>query len=158
MVYGPPVAINQTVFTPVGTPVTFNILAGDSVPNGFSNLVLTAITTPFPGTLDCRGPAGGFTHNCTYSPPTGSFLGVVSATYKIYEEGSTLSSTATVTILVGAVWVDKSVTVPFETPTVINELASDRLFGTLAAVTVPGLARMATQSSALTPSARYSSG
>ena len=97
----PPVAGDDSATTPAGTPVTINVAANDTDPNG--NLNPATATTTCTG---CTTPTNGsLTNNAngtfTYTPTTG-FTGTDSFTYQICD---TLNAcdTATVTITVYAV-------------------------------------------------------
>ena len=126
----PPVAGDDTATTPAGTPVTINVAANDTDPNG--NLNPATATTTCTG---CATPTNGtLTNNAngtfTYTPTTG-FTGTDSFTYQICD---TLNAcdTATVTINVTPVATnappvagDDSATTPAGTPVTINVAAND---------------------------------
>ena len=126
----PPVAGDDTATTPAGTPVTINVAANDTDPNG--NLNPASATTTCTG---CATPTNGtLTNNAngtfTYTPTTG-FTGTDSFTYQICD---TLNAcdTATVTINVTPVATnappvagDDTATTPAGTPVTINVAAND---------------------------------
>ncbi len=126
----PPVAGDDTATTPAGTPVTINVAANDTDPNGNLNpatatTTCTGCTTPTNGTLT-NNANGTF----TYTPTTG-FTGTDSFTYQICD---TLNAcdTATVTINVTPVATnappvagDDTATTPAGTPVTINVAAND---------------------------------
>lgn len=133
-VNSPPVAIADTATTVAGTPVTVNVLANDSDPNGDA-LTITSVTGVQNGTAIIVNGAVVFT-------PTTGFTGTGSFTYAISDgKGGSASATATVTINPGtssqtftnATDVTISAT---GTPTVTSSIALTGLTGTLLDVDV----------------------
>jgi hypothetical protein len=99
--YDPPIANNQTVTTPSGTPVKINLLANDSDPNtgGFLNPAsIMIVTPPTHGTLAINTTTGVV----TYTPTLKSFVGTDQFTYTVSDNLGQTSNTATVTIQVNA--------------------------------------------------------
>ncbi|MET0489027.1 MAG: DNRLRE domain-containing protein, partial [Acidimicrobiales bacterium] len=97
----PPVAGDDTATTPADTPVTINVAANDTDPNG--NLNPNSATTTCTG---CATPTNGtLTNNAngtfTYTPTTG-FTGTDNFTYQICDTDNACD-TATVTINVNTV-------------------------------------------------------
>lgn len=94
----PPVAADDAIATAEDTPVTLNLTANDTDPEG--NLLAGGITftsSPVNGTL--RLGTGG---NVTYTPAA-NFNGVNSFTYTVRDSLGLLSNQATVTVTVNAV-------------------------------------------------------
>jgi hypothetical protein len=87
----PPVAVDDSVTTHMGTSVDFNILANDTDPDG-NSLTVTNFSSPTHGTLICNEDG-----QCQYTPDPG-FVGADSFEYEI-SDGS-LHATAIVTIYV----------------------------------------------------------
>ena len=126
----PPVAGDDTATTPAATPVTINVAANDTDPNG--NLNPASATTTCTG---CATPTNGtLTNNAngtfTYTPTTG-FTGTDNFTYQICDTDNACD-TATVTINVTPVATnappvagDDTATTPAATPVTINVAAND---------------------------------
>lgn len=118
-----PVALNDTATTAVGTPVTIDVLANDTDPNGD---VLTIVSFN-------QGSNGSVTqvgNNLVYTPVAG-FTGTDSFTYVITDPAGN-QSTATVTVTVGGAGtntpptaVDDTVTTTATTPVAIDVLSND---------------------------------
>jgi hypothetical protein len=89
----PPVANNDQVSTDEDTPVTIDVLANDSDPDG--ELAIVNVSEPSNGRVD-GGPNG-----IVYIP-NGNFHGVDSFTYTVRDAGG-LEATATVTVVVAPV-------------------------------------------------------
>jgi uncharacterized repeat protein (TIGR01451 family) len=89
----PPVAVDDTATTSVGTPVDVSVLLNDSDPDG-DTLTITGSTSGANGAVSCT------TSVCTYTPDPG-FTGTDTFTY-IVSDGQGGSDTATVTITVSA--------------------------------------------------------
>jgi hypothetical protein len=87
----PPVANNDTATTTENQPVTIDVLANDSDPNG-STPSVTAFSPAHDGTVVLNG--GGFV---TYTPRPG-FVGTDQFTYTITGPGGTATATVTVTV------------------------------------------------------------
>ena len=87
-----PVAANDAVSTPEGTPVSFNVLANDSDPDG-DPLRVTASTSPAHGTASVQ-PTG----QALYTPAPG-YTGPDAFSYSITDgNGGTASATVTITV------------------------------------------------------------
>ena len=87
----PPVAVNDSATTPMGVPVTVNVLGNDTDPDG-DLLTVTAFSNPTTGTVTQSGNQLVFT-------PAPGFTGVVTFTYTISESnGGTSSATVTITV------------------------------------------------------------
>jgi subtilisin-like proprotein convertase family protein len=89
----PPVAVDDTVSTPVDTPVTGNVLTNDNDGDGDDLTAAPGSITPTNGSVDLNAD-GSF----TYTPNTG-FVGTDSFTY-VANDGTADSNAATVTIVV----------------------------------------------------------
>jgi Bacterial Ig domain/Right handed beta helix region len=88
----PPNANPDFAETTQGNPVSFNVLANDSDPNGDPISVITN-TTPTNGSVICN-PGGA----CTYTPGAG-FTGVATFNYTIQDTaGGTSSATVTINV------------------------------------------------------------
>jgi subtilisin-like proprotein convertase family protein len=93
-VNSPPVANADSATTVAGTPVTVNVLANDSDPDG-DTLTLTGVSNVVGGTAVISGGAIVFT-------PTAGFTGTGSFNYSISDgKGGTASSSATVAVSAG---------------------------------------------------------
>jgi len=118
----PPVAVNDAATTAFATPVTVNVLANDSDPDG-DTLTIVGVTTPANGTVSATAT------NVTYTPAL-RFTGTDTFTYTI-DDGRGGNATATVTITVGAaadqppVAVNDTATTTIATPVTINVIAND---------------------------------
>lgn len=94
----PPVAVNDTIGTPQGSPVLINVLANDSDPDGVLDITtLSAATQPLNGVIFVNNAVGVI----TYTPNAG-FQGTDSFTYRIADNLGAISNTATVTVNVQA--------------------------------------------------------
>ncbi|QQS31065.1 MAG: tandem-95 repeat protein [Sphingobacteriales bacterium] len=121
----PPLAVDDNYVTAESTPITVNILANDSDPDG-DLITITFLSDPMFGTVTDAG--GG---NITYAPDAGA-TGIDFFSYIICDNGSpTLCDTAYVTITIQPgppvpfeVQPDIAVTAP-ETPVVIDILDND---------------------------------
>ncbi len=124
-VNNPPLAVDDDYITSQDTPITVNILANDSDPDG-DLFVITFLSDPMFGTVVDAG--GG---NITYSPDPGA-TGIDFFSYIICDNGSpSLCDTAYVTITINPgppipfeVQPDIAVTAPV-TPVVIDILDND---------------------------------
>ncbi|QIX27821.1 tandem-95 repeat protein [Nocardioides sp. JQ2195] len=88
----PPDAVADTATTHTTDPVTINVLANDTDPEGDDLVVTSATPTAAHGTVSCTATA------CTYTA-TGKFTGTDSFTYAISDgNGGTDSATVTVTV------------------------------------------------------------
>ena len=118
----PPIAVNDTATTVVGVPVTVNVLANDSDPDG-DPLTIVGVTTPANGSVVATAT------NVTYTPAP-RFTGTDTFTYTI-DDGRGGNATATVTITVGTapnqppVAVNDTATTTIATPVTINVIAND---------------------------------
>ncbi|HUP66304.1 MAG TPA: Ig-like domain-containing protein, partial [Thermoanaerobaculia bacterium] len=86
-----PVAANDSVSTHFQTPVSFNVLANDTDPDGDA-LTLVSNTSPSNGAVSCA-PSG----DCTYTPNAG-FGGSDSFSYTISDGALTSSATVTISV------------------------------------------------------------
>ena len=117
----PPIAVDDSASATAGTPVTINVLANDSDPEGGSFSIIS-FTGASNGTVTCSATS------CTYTANTG-FAGADSFTYTISDSfGAT--DTATVTINVGSgnsapTANDDFATTQSNQPVTINVLAND---------------------------------
>lgn len=90
----PPNAVDDSASTQMNTPVTINVVANDSDPDG-NAFTVTSFTQGSNGSVACT-PAG----SCTYNPNT-NFTGTDTFTYTICDNGTpSLCDTATVTVVV----------------------------------------------------------
>ena len=118
----PPVAIDDAASTTPATPVTINVLANDSDPDG-DPLSITAVTPPAAGTATINGST------IVYAPLRG-FVGTDRFTYTI-SDGRGGTATATVTVVVAPpanqppVAVDDAATTTVALPVAIDVLAND---------------------------------
>ncbi len=94
---GPPVAVPDTASTGKNRPVTIDILANDSDPDGNGTIDRNAITVTQPshGSVTVNGTTG----EITYTPDSG-FSGSDSFTYRLRDEGGLWSNVAGVTVQV----------------------------------------------------------
>ena len=125
----PPVAVDDPDFTPIDIPVTTDVLANDSDPDGDTVLLQSfdAVSANAGSiALDDRGTATASDDRLIYSPPL-SFEGVDSYTYTISD--GVLSDTATVTITVAdnqpPLAVDDPETTAINTAVTTDVLAND---------------------------------
>ena len=125
----PPSAVDDPDFTPIDTPVTTDVLANDSDPDG--DTVLLQSFDPVSANagsiaLDDRGTATASDNRLIYSPPP-NFEGVDSYSYTISD--GVLSDTATVTITVAdnqpPLAVDDPETTAINTAVTTDVLAND---------------------------------
>ena len=87
----PPVAVDDTAVTTVSTPVTINVLANDSDPDG-DPLTVISVTQPTNGGVQISN------NEVIYQPQRG-FTGVDAFTYTISDgRGGTATANVTVTI------------------------------------------------------------
>ena len=123
----PPLAVDDDATTEAATPVTIDILANDSDPDG-DDISITLVTDPANGTVSID-PITGI---ATYTPNEG-FEGTDFFTYVICDNGTpSLCDTAYVTIIVGEdgdpqppVAVDDNATTEVNTEVVIDVLDND---------------------------------
>lgn len=120
----PPRAVRDDVTTAQGTPVTVNVLANDSDPDGdpLSIIAFDAVSAGG-GTVTCSAP------NCTYTPPL-AFAGEDSFSYTISDgRGGTDSARVRVTVTPAAnnppVANDDAATTTKNNAVTINVLAND---------------------------------
>ena len=94
---GPPVAVSDAAVTGKNRPVTIDILANDSDPDGNGTIDRNAIsiTQPSHGSVTVNGTTG----EITYTPDSG-FSGSDSFTYRLRDEGGLWSNVAGVTVQV----------------------------------------------------------
>lgn len=120
----PPVATDDTAATGKDTPVTINVLANDSDPDGNLDPACLAVTVqPGHGTVTLTSD-----HRALYTPAAG-YVGTDTFTYSICDEDDA-SDTAVVTITVNEtnrppVANDDTATTPQATPVTIDILAND---------------------------------
>jgi hypothetical protein len=115
-----PTARNETTTTPFNTPITVNVLANDSDPNGYA-LGITSITQPAHGSAAISGGTIVYT-------PQPTFSGTDTFSYTVGNgHGGTATATVTVTVQPpGAPIVrNDTATTPYATPVVIDVLAND---------------------------------
>jgi hypothetical protein len=118
----PPQAVNDTASTTFGRPVTINVIANDSDPDG-NTLTIASVTQPVGGSVTVNGNTLIFT-------PTAGFSGTARFTYTI-NDGHGGTATASVSVFVAArpnrapVAVDDAATTAFNTPVTIGVLAND---------------------------------
>jgi hypothetical protein len=87
----PPIAIDDTAVTAVSTPVTINVLANDSDPDG-DPLTVVSVTQPTSGGVQISN------NEVIYQPARG-FIGIDTFTYTISDgRGGTATANVTVTI------------------------------------------------------------
>jgi hypothetical protein len=98
----PPVAVNDAATTNQATPVTINVLANDSDPNG-NPITIANFTQPANGRVRLAGT------QLTYTPPRG-FSGVATFTYRIADSLGALSNFATVRVTVRATTITATAT------------------------------------------------
>ena len=118
-----PVANPDAIGTPLDTPVTLDIVANDSDPDGDPLTILGTPTSP-DGTVTV-GPDG---RSVTFTPNAG-FVGTTVIDYTVTDpEGLTATSTLTVTVTaddVTPVANPDTATTPEDTPVVIDVLGND---------------------------------
>ena len=118
----PPRAVGDNANTSFGRPVTINVLANDSDPDG-NALTIASVTQSVGGSVTINGNTLVFT-------PSPGFSGIARFTYTI-DDGRGGTSTASVTVVVAArpnrapVAVDDAATTAFATPVTTNVLAND---------------------------------
>jgi hypothetical protein len=118
----PPVAVDDAATTAFATPVSIDVLANDSDPDGDA-LTIASVAAPANGTAAISGAS------IVYTPAAG-FSGTDRFTYTIRDgRGGTASAAVTVTVLPQPnrppVAVDDAATTAFATPVAINVLAND---------------------------------
>jgi hypothetical protein len=118
----PPVARDDTATTAFATPVTIDVLANDSDPDG-DPLTIQSVTTPTLGTATISGNA------IVYTPAAG-VVGTDTFRYTINDgRGGIASASVTVTIAPPPngppVAVDDAATTAFATPVTIDAIAND---------------------------------
>ncbi len=121
----PPVAVDDSATTDQNTPVTVNVLANDSDPDG-NPLTVTSVTTP------ANGNATFTASDVTYTPAT-DYYGTDTFDYTISDgQGGTASATVTVTVNPPPpptnqppVAVDDSATTAQDTPVTVAVLDND---------------------------------
>ena len=118
----PPVAVNDAAATTSGQPVTVNVLANDSDPDG-DPLTVQSVTAPTLGTAQIVN------NEIVYTPAAG-VVGTDTFNYTINDgRGGTASASVTITIAAPAnrppVAVDDTATTAFATPVTIDVLAND---------------------------------
>lgn len=121
----PPTAQNDTAVTRTGAPVSINVIANDSDPDG-NQLTPSIVTAP------ANGTAGLGANRTLVYTPTAGFTGTDSFTYKV-SDGAAESQPATVTITVSQgtsgnqppVAVGDSVSTEANGQVTINVLAND---------------------------------
>ena len=118
----PPTAVDDSVTTSFGQPVTIAVLANDSDPDG-DPLSIAGVTQPAGGSVAIEGGALVFT-------PLPGFSGTTRFTYTI-DDGRGGTAGAAVTVVVSAqpnrypIAADDTAIVAFGTPTAIDVLAND---------------------------------
>ena len=155
----PPQAVPDSATTTFGRPVTINVLANDSDPDG-NTLTIVNVTQPVGGNVTINGTTLTFT-------PTPGFSGTARFTYTI-DDGHGGTSTANVSVIVSPqpdrapVAVDDAATTTFDTPVSIAVLANDSDPDgdtlTISAVTPPanGTATISGNAIVYTPAATFS--
>jgi hypothetical protein len=118
----PPVAIDDAATTISGTPVSIDVLANDSDPDG-DPLTIQSVGAPRLGTVAISGGA------IVYTPAAGA-VGTDAFTYTINDgRGGTATANVTVTITPPPnnppIAVDDAATTAFATPVTIDVLAND---------------------------------
>ncbi len=118
----PPVAVDDAATTPSGQPVTINVLANDSDPDG-DPLTVQSVTAPLLGTAV-------ISNNMVIYTPAAGITGTDRFTYAINDgRGGTATATVTVTITAPInrppVAVDDVAVTAVSTPVTINVLAND---------------------------------
>jgi len=91
---GPPVAVNDTAVTGKNRPVTIDILANDSDPDGIQTIDFIQVTDPASGSVTINS------NNSLRYTPAPNFTGSDSFTYRLRDEGGSWSSAAGVTVQV----------------------------------------------------------
>ena len=123
-----PTALDDSDTTGVGIPVSIDVLANDSDPNG-DPLTIVSATDPANGTAtidDLATPNDPSDDRIVYTPFPG-FQGIDTFTYTI-QDPSGNQATATVTVTVGDVTplaVDDRATTDIDTPVAVDVLAND---------------------------------
>ena len=119
----PPVAVNDAAATTIGTPVTINVLANDSDPDG-DPLTVQSVTAPQFGTAVISN------NMVIYTPTPTGIVGTDTFNYTI-NDGRGGTATATVTVTIGPppnrppVAVNDAATTPSGQPVTINVIAND---------------------------------
>ena len=118
----PPVAVNDAATTPFGQPVTINVIANDSDPDG-DPLTVQSVTAPGLGTAQ-------ISNNMVIYTPAAGILGADRFTYTINDgRGGTATATVTVTITAPInrppIAVDDVAVTTVSTPVTIDVLAND---------------------------------
>ncbi|MBS0555921.1 MAG: tandem-95 repeat protein [Proteobacteria bacterium] len=118
---GAPIAVNDSASTAYGTPVTIDVLANDSDPQGYP-LGIVSVTNPAHGSAQISGNAIIYT-------PSASFNGGMDSFNYTVTDGHGNSASATVTVTVSApgnpVARNDIATTAYKTPVTINVLAND---------------------------------
>ena len=118
---GPPVARDDTATTPYATPVSVNVLANDSDPNGYA-LTVTGTTPAAHGTAHINAD-----NSITYTPNS-TYSGNDRFSYSISNgHGGSASANVILTVQppLPPVARDDAATTPYLTPEVIDVLAND---------------------------------
>ncbi|MDH4874023.1 Ig-like domain-containing protein [Pseudomonas sp. BN515] len=121
-----PIAVADSAGTALGTPVSINVLANDSDPDGNMPLAIANLTQPASG----NGSVSANGAVVTYTPPAG-LTSPLTATFSYQARDSlgALSAPATVTVTVAGnqppVVVDDSASTTAPNPVTINVLAND---------------------------------
>jgi Bacterial Ig domain/HYR domain/Secretion system C-terminal sorting domain len=126
----PPVAVNDNVSTPQGTPISIAVLNNDNVNGALQSL--TIMTNPLNGTASVNG------NNILYTPRAG-FSGTDAFMYKISNGNGTSSATVTITVPAQGqppVAVNDNVSTPQGTPIAIAVLNNDNVNGALQSLTI----------------------
>lgn len=101
-----PVANNDSILTPDGTPATFDPKQNDTAATGFTLTVVPPFGTPTSGGTVILNPD----NTVTYTPPTGTYSGTDSFTYTVSDgHGGSAQATVTVTMNSPPVAVDDNV-------------------------------------------------
>jgi len=119
----PPVAVADTATTPSGQPVTINVIANDSDPDG-DPLTVQSVTAPQLGTAQISN------NEVIYTPTVAGIVGTDTFNYTINDgRGGTATASVTVTITAPPnrppVANDDIATTAFDTPVTIDVLAND---------------------------------
>jgi hypothetical protein len=123
----PPVAVNETFYTNVGTSVTIAVLPNDTDPDGnLDPATVTVTSLPAAGTVNVDPSTG----EILYAPPAG-FAGAATFTYSVKDNQGAVSNPATVTVIVSSdlapptVAHDDQAVTPVNAPVTIDVLAND---------------------------------
>ncbi|QTN39610.1 tandem-95 repeat protein [Cryomorphaceae bacterium] len=121
----PPVAVDDTASTPIGTPVTLGCTVNDSDPDGNLDTLSVAIIIP---PLNGTAVVNPLTGEITYTPNPG-FTGVDTLTYQVCDSLGLCSTAYNIITVVGSnvppIAVTDSVTTDEDVTVVIDPLTND---------------------------------